>query len=117
MSDDLVARLRAAIEAKAELARRVKALDLGPLVFTTKLADGSTVEVTPNPATVLAMCDAHLKIVDLHEHQQFEFPDYYNGARLGCVICHSTYEDYAGGICDTIRALAAGYGLTTEEPR
>ena len=55
------------------------------------------------------------EIVELHEHQRFDFPDSSTGQRVGCIICHSTYTDFAGGWCDTIRAVARGYGLNPEE--
>lgn len=63
-----------------------------------------------DPASVLRDVAAKRAIVDLHEHQVFERPDYYSGQTVGCTICHRAHdEDYPGGWCLTVRHLAAVY--------
>lgn len=63
-----------------------------------------------DPASVLLMCSAHREIVEIHEHQKFDHPGKGDHS-IGCIVCHSTYADFGGGICDTIRALARAYGI------
>ena len=69
-----------------------------------------------DPASVLRRCQADRKI--LAEHPIYTL-DPYGMARdevpFGCGTCHDCGEGfYGGGFCDTLKALAEGYGYQEE---
>ena len=119
MMDDLVAFIRARIDEDERIARRA-ASDAGEhwngegVSLEIELDDGSyeTWQVGEHtsrhdPARVLRGVEARRRIVEVHEHQTFAFPEPTTGAQIGCIVCHSTYEDFPGGWCDTLRAVAS----------
>lgn len=141
MADDkidpagVVASLEAAIARKEQVARAVK-----PLGYTTDLGgnrmdewfshvrvryaseDGMPQRLPDgdahrhfsdnDPASVLAMCEAHRRVLELHKPMIIR-----SGVvdpAGGCVAgCSDPYGE-PGSIwpCDTFRAISAGYGLT-----
>ncbi|OLE25887.1 MAG: hypothetical protein AUG44_14735 [Actinobacteria bacterium 13_1_20CM_3_71_11] len=68
-----------------------------------------------DPAAVLRRCAADRKILAAHEHETALIA--FGGSSFGCVVCS---PDYGPGVqplgwCDTIKALAEGYGLEVGE--
>ena len=133
----LIDRLTAAIDAKEAKAR---AATPGPWTACQQYEDGPVgVDVVPSdrtgayvvcpdvnagmiaedaehvadndPSGVLRMCEAHRKIIGLHTSE-----DGFSGPMCTvCVGCWST-EEGEDWPCDTLRAIAAGYGITEEQP-
>lgn len=62
------------------------------------------------PERVLAECETKRRIIELHDHVEQTYTDT-PGVEFGCTICHigAHGEDFNGGWCDTVRALALPY--------
>lgn len=65
-----------------------------------------------DPAAVLRRCQADRKILGLHRSVQMKYQRVGEDP-FGCPICHLDAHEpvvFGGGYCDTILALAEGYG-------
>ena len=64
-----------------------------------------------DPHAVLRRCAADRKIVGLHQREPA------GKGYVDCSACHSPYEhESEEWPCDTLKALAEGYGVSVEEP-
>lgn len=112
---DLVSRLLAAIE---EAERNAEKMAQIRWFFTQARRSGQTVMAeyfTRNdPAAVLRRCAVDRKLLELHA----QVPTHEGSTKTGCKLCLWEYSwgcDVQEGICDTVKIVAEGYGISVEE--